>query len=395
MELSERLRRLAAGRPHALLAVAPGATDVRLAVERELRERGWPVGGSPAAADLLVVCGAPDAPLEEAFERAWAQLPSPRCRLELREPDEAGAALDGVRALLSARADPRPTRPQVQPSKEDGGGHHHQHHGGGGEGEDEMVVAGLPLAERAPDRDGLKLDQLELPLGPVLADWPAGLVLRTWIQGDVVQEAEVELLGGATGDPFWTEPWQRAARGEAVTRGEASRRLAAAHLDSAGRLLALAGAGRTALAARLARDTVLGAAGTEEPRRAVAGLRSALGRSRLLRWSLAGLGPLSAARAEALRIEGAARRADGDAWARLLRWVDEAGDAVDGIEDDRLLDLDEAPAPPRGSLAGSRALLDAIPELVTGMELGGARLIVASLDPDLDELAAAPVPAHG
>ncbi|GAB2877798.1 hypothetical protein GCM10022245_11220 [Streptomyces mayteni] len=36
------------------------------------------------------------------------------------------------------------------------------------------MVAGIPLAERGDDRDGLRLDVLRLPLGPVLLDWPAG-----------------------------------------------------------------------------------------------------------------------------------------------------------------------------------------------------------------------------
>ena len=38
------------------------------------------------------------------------------------------------------------------------------------------------MADRGDDRDGLRLDQLHLPLGPVLPDWPAGLVLRVITQ---------------------------------------------------------------------------------------------------------------------------------------------------------------------------------------------------------------------
>jgi hypothetical protein len=72
-----------------------------------------------------------------------------------------------------------------------------------------MVVRGTAMARRGMDRDGLRLDQLHLPLGPVLPDWPAGLLLRLTLQGDVIQEAEAEALAGGDGS-FWDEPWRRA-----------------------------------------------------------------------------------------------------------------------------------------------------------------------------------------
>ncbi|MET8824179.1 hypothetical protein [Streptomyces rochei] len=50
---------------------------------------------------------------------------------------------------------------------------------------------------------------------------------------------------------------------------------------------------------------------------------------------------------------------------------------------------------PRGRLDGpqppSQALLDILPELLTGTEFACARIIVASLDPDIEELALTPV----
>ena len=49
-----------------------------------------------------------------------------------------------------------------------------------------MSPDGIPLAEGAEDRDGLEMDVLHLPLGPVLAHWPAGVVLRVTLHGDVV-----------------------------------------------------------------------------------------------------------------------------------------------------------------------------------------------------------------
>src|SRR5260370_29378823 len=52
-----------------------------------------------------------------------------------------------------------------------------------------------PRTPLGADRDGLRLDQLHVPLGPVLPDWPAGLVVHLTLQGDVVQHAEVQAVG--------------------------------------------------------------------------------------------------------------------------------------------------------------------------------------------------------
>lgn len=104
------------------------------------------------------------------------------------------------------------------------------------------MPAGLPMADRAPDRDGLMLDRLHLPLGPVLPFWPAGLVLHVGLQGDVVQEAAAEVLdAGGRAEPFWDGPWRRALAGDAVSRGAVARQRAACHLDSLARLLGVAG----------------------------------------------------------------------------------------------------------------------------------------------------------
>src|SRR5262249_60647037 len=99
-----------------------------------------------------------------------------------------------------------------------------------------QTPGGLPTASPGEDRDGLKLDQLHVPLGPFLPDWPAGLVVRVTLQGDVIQYATAEVVGAtAEGRSFWSQPWLGAAAGGRAGAGELARRRLAAHLDGLGR----------------------------------------------------------------------------------------------------------------------------------------------------------------
>jgi hypothetical protein len=240
------------------------------------------------------------------------------------------------------------------------------------------MPGGLPMADRGDDRDGLRLDELHVPLGPVLPDWPAGLVLRLTLQGDVIVRAEPEVLGGGGGS-FWDEPWRRAARGEPVTTAEASRRAAAAHLDSLGRFLAVAGWEAAATAARRLRDEML--AGTSARPRDALRFARRVARSRVLAWLTAGLGVLTAAGASAA----------GDVTARYRGWCAGLEAAVAGLDDASPLGPG-GPAAPRGPVGDgqppSAGLVAVLPRLLAGAELAGARLIIASLDPDLDQLPA-------
>jgi hypothetical protein len=67
------------------------------------------------------------------------------------------------------------------------------------------LPGGLPMADLGDDRDRLRLDRLHVPLGPVLPDWPPGLVVRTVLQGDVIQEASADVLDAGSGRPFWRD----------------------------------------------------------------------------------------------------------------------------------------------------------------------------------------------
>jgi hypothetical protein len=85
-------------------------------------------------------------------------------------------------------------------------------------------------------------------------------------------------------------------------------------------------------------------------------------RSRTLRWSLAGIGSTS----------DMPRSLAGDALARLCRWLDAATGAH------------EEPAVHRHE---TQWTVDNLPSMLVGTELANARLLVASLDPDLDLVA--------
>lgn len=332
--------------PCAFVVTAIGGTGARLAVEGVLREQSWRQALSPAEADVLVVCGHGDSDLDEALDRVWAQMPGPRACARVNAPGEVRRALDVAHTdLLDVAAQrhdaderDRAARAVAAP--------------------DEDMPGGLPMADRGEDRDGLKLDQLHLALGPALPDWPAGLSLRTVIQGDVVQEAHVFLVGAYDDvSSFWDTLYPE--------DGQDFEHLwaAASALDSAQRLLSVAGWPAAALSARRLRDALLepepGPGIEADLRRWLRGVR----RSRLLRWSLRGLGEVG---------DGVPVELSGDAADRCSRWLERIEAAT-------------GPGTAIGVKAGAdtnRSALGLIPDLVVGQELASARLIVASLDPD-------------
>ncbi len=382
-------RRAAFARPHVLLLEGIGGTVGRLSAERATRQWGWPAVASPADADLIVTCGAvPSAPLA----RLVAQTPLPRRLLVLDgETDDVREPLLAAReALLDDPADeavppadeheePWPVLASTAESSDHSDSeshsereqHHDSDHGGhgghGGHGNGMEMPAGLMMAETAPDRDGLALDVLHVSLGPLLPWWPGGLQLDLSVQGDVVQEATVRVPPSGTGArSFWREPWARAARGQPADAGEAHLRRAGAELDSSARLLRLAGHERGAAMAARCRDVLLTEPGTDP---SVAALSRTIRRDVLLRAMLRGVAPT----------------ADGDAWQRLLGWLDDAENDVASSRRRAGEALDQSIAPH----AADREVLLALPHLVTGQDLAAARLTVASLDPDVNAVISA------
>ena len=352
MVVRRLLARLAVGRPHVLVVEAPGALTVRAALERELSRRGWARAAVPAGADVLIVLGRPGERLGALADHVYDQMPGPRAQVHAATADAVAPALDRAAAVLlddgaqeydaahrtalpEEPSEEHPAAPEPDHGDMDHGDMDHgdMDHGDMDHGDMEMSPQGIPLAEGADDRDGLEMDQLHVPLGPVLEHWPPGLVLRCALAGDVVTSATVEQLEA-----------ERAAD----PAGPAVR--AASHLDAAAAVLQLAGLTARARVVRGLRDRAL-VGGDPALADDVAGARRTVAADRVLRWSLAGLG---------------------------------RGTGTDGTEvRARLLALlDAAPAELAGSPpdwpAGAE-LREALPGHVAGRDLAEVRLLVAAL----------------
>jgi hypothetical protein len=368
--------------PRAFVIVAPGFTAVRLGVECELRLRGWSQALTPANADMLVMCGDDGDAFADPVGRLWAQIPSPRTFVRIVAQDDIARHFDQAKAALCDLAALR--RDAVERSEADAqnmdmsdmdtsGNDHANAHADGHTMDMSMdMPGGLSMADRGPDRDGLKLDQLHVVLGPVLPDWPSGLVVRLVLQGDIVQSAELELVGVHSHSSFWLDA--------EVSTEVASQIRAAAAADSLQRFLGVAGWRSAAATGRWLRDELL-ASGPDvlvDPRftRWIRRVR----RSRVLRWSMNGLGLVG---------QDAPDQLHGDVSARYVRWADEITSALGGP-----VVGGQSVAPPWGldRAERARAALTILPTMLVGQEFTAARLIVASFDPDLEALHAHALP---
>ncbi len=392
MELTGALLRFSV--PRAFVVVAPGYTDVRLGVECELRKRGWAQSLTPADADMLVICGDGGERFAESVDRVWEQTPAPRTSLRIVEFDTIARSFDAARAALcdvsTLRVDAierRMVSGRVARGSDMGDSKHADSHANAHshnmdadmdidmDADMDMSMdlpGGIAMADRGPDRDGLKLDQLHVSLGPMLPDWPTGLVLRLVLQGDIVQSAELEIVVGRRDSSFWLEA-------EANTE-DASQIRAAAAADSLQRFLGVAGWKSAAATGRWLRDELLapGADVLAKPRfvRWIRRVR----RSRVLRWSMNGLGLVGQDTPDQLH---------GDVSARYLRWAEEIASVLSAP-----VVAGQPVAVPWGLQRAerARAALTLLPTMLVGQEFTAARLIVASFDPDLEALHSHAVP---
>jgi hypothetical protein len=275
MGLTTRLMSAAARRPCVLLVPIPGHTSARWAAEDALDRLGWPQAASPAAADVLLSCGPIGPQLAGLVDVAWDAMPGPRVRTSVSGTEDVDVMLAAAARALTdfaahrqdarARAAPALSAQDLSPDRDEPPGE-----GSGGMdshmdmdmdmdmGMDMDLPGGLVMADRVEDRDGLRLEGLHVPLGPLLPAWPAGLRLDAVLSGDVLVEVEVRQLDACV---------------EAAIRPELRA------LDALAMLLEAAGWQDGALRARVARSN--GGAG---PR--TQDLLRRVQRARLLRWTL-------------------------------------------------------------------------------------------------------------
>lgn len=343
MGMTAALARYAARSPRVLIVEVRGNWELRAALERRLLHRGWRLCDNPAGADVLAVCGEPGSGLAEAIDGVWDQLPGPRVRFALSAPDIGDATIDGALDRTCAElADVQRHRDDAQSralSPHVTVGDHDMDmssdHGMDMDGMDmtmDMSPSGIALAENGSDRDGLDMDVLHLHLGPVLRYWPAGLVVRCSLQGDVIVEATAWTI-----DPDGVPAQVHGARVEA-----------ARECDRLVSLLALAGWPHAATKARRTCDLLLA---TDDPARdAVDGLRRTVLRSWIFRWSMRGVTDAHVGMLERARA--------------------------------RLTDAESTERGPTTSV-------DALPGLIIGRDVATARLVIAGVD-----VAQASTPEH-
>ncbi|MDY6812025.1 MAG: hypothetical protein SW127_23965, partial [Actinomycetota bacterium] len=332
MGLRTLVARVASRRVHVLVVGVPGRRSIETALDGIIRKRGWVVADAPADADVLAVCGSPGPQLAEAIDHVWEQLPGPRVRVTIDDRSQIDTALDNAvveLADLDRHRDDAHRRNDHTGGDGDGCGHDHvdhdEHgqmdhggmdhggmdHGGmdhGGMDHGSMAPAGIPLAEGADDRDGLEMDVAHLPLGPILKHWPAGVVVRCTLHGDVVVDSQVEVLDSDT---------LPAAEADATPE-------LVHHCSVIIDVLALAGAETAERQARAVRDHLLDSA-HDRARTELAALRRTIRRSPILRWSLRDLGVLEHDRAQTLGVADHRPALTGDTYDRMLARLEAIG----------------------------------------------------------------------
>lgn len=337
-------------RVHVLTVTAADGVLARLATERALRDLGWVLAWSPADADMLAVCGTPAGAEADAAERLWHQLPGPRARVQLDDPQDVSEALVAAAAALEDRAAQEGLAHDAdmaaQMNAQGSGdadhsemGHGDMDHGHMDHGEMSMGgPAGIPLAEGASeDRDGMEMDAWHVVLGAGLPAWPAGLVLQVELHGDVVTDLVV--LEEPLPHPPHEAPLQ-----------------AALLFDAAASVLELAGWSLAASAARRLRDDLMEGRDPAEVAPRVERLARRVRRSVLLRWSLEG---------PRRRTTGGAPSAGHLVRSRAIGLLEAAGSMLT--------------APAHGAPMPHAYGLDDLPALAVGQELATLRLLVAGL----------------
>lgn len=377
---------------------------------------------TPRGANVLLIAGELDAGLVAPALVAHDALAPPRAtvwwRLGAETPLVAASFPDAVvveetdpvpalrrvheEVVTGHREGEAPLLPDVEPAQWRDIGPYGQ----GGKAMTGGVPYGRPMAERADDRDGLKLDYLPVRVGPLFAPFPVGLALDVKLQGDVIQQATLESFA----DPSMQgESIFHQALRAPVLVGNLELARARSHLHWLSDAVAVAGP--RALSERILRLSQRVAPGDGN---AIRALERTLRRRGFFGWSTRGVGVLETKMLEG--ITGPVARASGspidtrtdeavyqrlgfepvmqdagDAAARWIQRLREAAQALDLAEQagDERGGGSGTIESPRGSLTDrggpSLATATLVPTLVEGMEWGDAVATIVSLDLDMAE----------
>ena len=396
---------------------------------------------SPRAADVLLVLGRLGGELLGAAAAVHDAMSPPRGvvvwspdgvapgrwpssdAVIVREPGEIALTCRRLRDdLLGRRVTSSPdVLPDLDPAPWRGVGPFGQ----GGTGMTGGVPYGRPLAGRADDRDGLKLDQMLVRVGPFLPPFPPGLQLDVKLQGDVIQEVTIpaaiaDAAGSSGGEAPLGAPGPRghaarlAVAGDSPFTAALKRPVPIAELELARarhHLAWLAEALRVSgLEAYSLRVLKLAFGLDLESADSIAALDRWLRRNVSLRWGTSHVGVVTGAQAEGLpggpvvRASGDDRdarsldpayqrlgfepvvRDEGDALARWRLRVAEARQSLQlakrsGTSESTPSGVAESPRGPLAADASpSAGLVALLPELLAGMEWGDAVTTIVSLD---------------
>lgn len=419
MGLANLLRSVAqAARPRVFCVAGSDARDEA----RSLRSlEGLQLQASPRAANILLIAGTLDPGLFAPTLVAHDALARPRATVwwQLGSSTDLGAGFPGVitvdhpasaltrihkELVRGERPGESPFLADVEPTSWRDVGPYGQ----GGKGMTGGAPYGRLMAERADDRDGLKLDYLPVRIGPLFAPFPPGLALDVNLHGDVIQQAALENFaapstsGRSIFDKALREPV--AIRDMEVARARSHLRWLSDAVDVAG---------PNSLSTRILKLAERVRPGDHE---VIGYLERSLRRRGFIGWNTRGIGNVQdgalagitgpVARASGSALDG---RLDDDSYRRLgfepviqdegdarARWVQRLREAAQALEladraGDALAGGSHLVESPRGVLTRdvgpSAGLTKLVPSLIAGMEWGDAVTSIVSLDIDMSEAA--------
>src|SRR5699024_5871642 len=100
MDLANVFVRMAVRATRVLLVEVPGQWAGRVALERQMLDKGWRTARTPAEADVLAVFGTPGAELAPLVSRLWDQMPGPRVRIDITTGADLDIALNDAESSL-------------------------------------------------------------------------------------------------------------------------------------------------------------------------------------------------------------------------------------------------------------------------------------------------------